>query len=92
MRTCVQNVRFRSWVQSATTRALSGPLPGVNLPSIKQTPTILVNGKQFVYGRNLDAQDFTAFMQEVAGDEFSPSPTPTPSPSGSAGASSSPTP
>lgn len=92
VRTCVQNVRFRSWVQSATTRALSGPLPGVNLPSIKQTPTILVNGKQFVYGRNLDAQDFTAFMQEVAGDEFSPSPTPTPSPSGSAGASSSPTP
>lgn len=84
--TCVREVRFRSWVQSATARALSGPLPGVSLPSIKQTPTILVNGKQFVYGRNLDAQDFSAFLQEVAGSEFdqNPSPSPTPSPSGSA--------
>jgi protein-disulfide isomerase len=94
VRRCVRDVRFRSWVQAATTRALSGPLPGVNLPSIKQTPTILVNGKQFVYGRNLGAQDFAAFMQEVAGDEFTATPSPTPTPSGSAGArpSSSPTP
>jgi protein-disulfide isomerase len=84
VRSCIEDERFRGWVQAATARALSGPLPGVDLPSIKQVPTILVNGKQFTYGRNLGAQDFTAFMQEVAGDEFSQSPSPTPTPSGSA--------
>lgn len=85
VRSCVRDQRFRSWVQAATSRALSGPLPGGSLPSITQTPTILVNGKQFGYAPNLDAEEFTAFMQQAAGDEAgknpTPSPTPTPTPS-----------
>jgi protein-disulfide isomerase len=84
VRSCVRDQRFRGWVQSATSRALSGPLPGPGPSSVKQTPTILVNGRQFVYARNLTAEDFAAFMQQASGDVFSknpsPSPTPTPSP------------
>jgi len=86
VRSCIRDQRFRGWVQGATARALSGPLPGASLPKITQTPTILVNGKQFSYAPNLTAADFTAFMQQAAGDEFDSSPTPTPSPSATASA------
>jgi protein-disulfide isomerase len=83
VRKCVDDQRFRGWVQAASARALSGPLPGVKLASIKQTPTILVNGQQFNYAPNLDAAEFAAFLQQASGDVFaddataSPTPTPT---------------
>jgi protein-disulfide isomerase len=83
VKSCVRDQRFRAWVQAATSRALSGPLPGLKQPeNITQTPTILVNGKAFDYAPNLDAEDFTAFIQQAAGDEKTPtaSPTPTPTP------------
>lgn len=81
VRACVREGRFRGWVQASTARALSGPLPGASLPDITQTPTILVNGKQFSYAPNLTSADFVAFMQQAAGDEFSSTPSATPSPS-----------
>lgn len=78
---CVSDQRFRSWVQSATARALSGPLPGLTQPAnITQTPTILVDGRAFDYAPNLTPADFTAFIQQAAGDEASSTPTPTPTP------------
>jgi len=80
VRDCMKDQRFRPWVQSATSRALNGPLPGAGLASITQTPTILVNGKQFSYAPNLDAAEFAAFMQQAAGNEFTKSPTPSPTP------------
>jgi len=84
VRSCVKDGRFRTWVQSATARALSGPIPHSSVASVTQPPLILVNGKQFTYASNLSAADFTAFMQQATGDEFSKNPTPTPTPTPSA--------
>ena len=81
---CIQDHRFRSWVQAATTRALNGPIPGANVASIAGTPTIIVNGSQFKYTTAFDPNEFAQFVLQVAGDTFtknptqSPSPTPTP--------------
>jgi protein-disulfide isomerase len=81
---CIQDHRFRGWVQAATTRALNGPIPGANVSSIAGTPTIIVNGSQFKYTTAFDPNEFAQFVLQVAGDTFtknptqSPSPTPTP--------------
>jgi protein-disulfide isomerase len=82
---CIEDRRFRSWVQSATTRALNGPIPGANVKTIAGTPTIIVNGTQFKYTTAFDPNEFAQFVLQVAGDAFTknPSPTPTPTPSGS---------
>jgi protein-disulfide isomerase len=83
---CINDRRFRSWVQSATTRALNGPIPNSDLKSISGTPTIIVNGSQFKYTTGFEPNEFAQFVQQIAGDTFtknpslSPSPTPTPSP------------
>ncbi len=81
IRACVRDQHFRGWVQAATARAISGPIPGSSVASVTQPPLILVNGKQFSYASNLSAADFTAFMQQATGDEFSKNPTPSPTPS-----------
>ncbi|MGN6326293.1 DsbA family protein [Pseudolysinimonas sp.] len=83
IRACVKDGRFRNWVQGATARALAGPIPNSSVTSVTQPPLILVNGKQFTYASNLSAEDFTAFMQQATGDEFSKNPTPTPTPTAS---------
>jgi len=82
---CIDDHRFRSWVQAATTRALNGPIPGADVKTIAGTPTIIVNGTQFKYTTAFDPNEFAQFVLQVAGDSFTknPSPTPTPTPSGS---------
>ncbi len=82
---CIQDHRFRGWVQAATTRALNGPIPNSNLKAVATTPTIIVNGNQFKYTTAFDPNEFAQFVQQVAGDAFTknPSPTPAPTPSGS---------
>jgi protein-disulfide isomerase len=82
---CIQDSRFRSWVQAATTRALNGPIPGADVKDIAVTPTIIVNGRQFKYTTAFDPNEFAQFVLQVAGETFAknPSPTPTPSPSAS---------
>ncbi|MEO6532297.1 MAG: thioredoxin domain-containing protein [Pseudolysinimonas sp.] len=82
---CIQDHRFRGWVQAATTRALNGPIPGAKVKKIAVTPTIIVNGTQFTYTTAFDPNEFAQFVLQVAGDTFTknPSPTPTPTPSGS---------
>ena len=84
---CIEDRRFRSWVQAATTRALNGPIPGADVKTIVGTPTIIVNGTQFKYTTAFDPNEFAQFVLQVAGDTFtknpSPTPTPSPSPSGS---------
>ncbi|MEO6116963.1 MAG: thioredoxin domain-containing protein [Pseudolysinimonas sp.] len=84
---CIQDRRFRSWVQSATARALNGPIPGAQISSIAGTPTIIVNGSQFKYTTAFDPNEFAQFVLQVAGDTFTKnptqSPTPSPTPSGS---------
>ena len=84
--TCIDDVQFRSWVQEATNRALTEPVPNTDpeLPSVTGTPTVLVNGQQ--YGGALeDPQEFQAFVLQATRATFNdsgatPTPTPTPAP------------
>jgi len=82
---CIEDHRFRSWVQAATTRALNGPIPNSSLKAIAGTPTIIVNGSQFKYTTAFDPNEFAQFVLQVAGETFTknPSPSPSPTPSGS---------
>lgn len=83
---CIDETQFKSWVQEATTRALTQPVPNSELESIKGTPTVLVNGKQY-QGSLTDPAEFQSFVLQATGEAFSesnstPSPTPTPTPAG----------
>ncbi len=78
---CIGDQRFKAWVQSATTRALNGPLPGADIPAVAVTPTILVDGAQYKYTPKFDPAEFAQFVVQVAGDSFTENPTPTPTPS-----------
>lgn len=80
---CIEDSRFRSWVQAATTRALNGPIPGADVKDIAVTPTVIVNGNQFKYTTGFDPNEFAQFVLQVAGETFTKNPSPTPSPSGS---------
>jgi len=81
--TCIDDTTFKSWVQDATNRALDGPIPNsTSLEAITGTPTVLVNGKQYV-GALDDPKEFAAFVLQAASEAYStatPTPTPTPAP------------
>ncbi|MCU1637343.1 MAG: hypothetical protein JWQ68_2582 [Cryobacterium sp.] len=85
---CIDENRYKSWVLSATDRALTGPLPNASIPAVTGTPTVLVNGKQYV-GALDDPKEFASFVLQAAGETYStatPTPsateTPTPAPAG----------
>lgn len=81
--TCIDETRFKSWVQDATSRALAGPVPNSELESVRGTPTVLVNGKPYS-GSLEDASEFQAFVTQAASESSlessDPSATPTPTP------------
>jgi protein-disulfide isomerase len=64
---CIDDTTFKSWVKSATDRALSGPIPNSSLKQITGTPTVLVNGKQYV-GALEDPKEFAAFVLQAASE------------------------
>lgn len=77
---CIEHERFNTWVQSATQRAVNGPLPGTDVDRVEATPTILVNGKQYT-GSLEDPDEFKAFVIGTASETLAtttPSATPTP--------------
>jgi protein-disulfide isomerase len=81
---CIDDKQFNSWVQEATNRALSGPVPNSELPAITGTPTVLVNGQQFT-GNLQDPAEFQSFVVQATSATFNdsestPTPTPTPAP------------
>lgn len=81
---CIDETRFKAWVQDATNRALTEPVPNSDLASVTGTPTVLVNGRQYV-GSLEDAAEFQSFVLQAAGEAYSQStatPTPTPTPEG----------
>lgn len=79
---CIDDETFKAWVLDATERALTGPLPNTELPKVKGTPTVLVNGKQYA-GSLEDPKEFAAFVQQAMGETYSTAtPTPTPAPAG----------
>jgi protein-disulfide isomerase len=75
---CIADQRFRTWVQDATARALSGPIENTDLESVVATPTIIVNGQQFRYTTAFDPNEFAQFVVQAAGQSFTDEPTPTP--------------
>jgi protein-disulfide isomerase len=80
---CVNREKFKSWVDAATTRAENGPLPDSNVKTVTGTPTIIVNGVQYVLTSTnvASASAFAAFVEQTAGAQFNgggPTPTPTP--------------
>ena len=79
---CIEDLRFRTWVNEATQRALAGPIAGTDVASIASTPTIIVNGQEFAYTTNFDPNEFAQFVAKAAGESFSENPTPTPTPTG----------
>ena len=81
---CIDDKQFHTWVQDATNQALTQPVPNSDLASITGTPTVLVNGKQYV-GSLTDPAEFQSFVLQATGETFSesnatPTPTPTPAP------------
>ena len=80
--TCVNKESFKSWVTESTDRATHGPLPDSNVKTVTGTPTIIVDGLQYVASDWSSASDFQAFVVQAAGQSFNSStPTPTPVPS-----------
>lgn len=76
--TCIDDETYVSWVQSATERATTGPLPNTSLENISATPTVLVNGEKYA-GSLTDPEAFSAFVLQAAAASYSSSsPTPTP--------------
>ncbi|MCU1443560.1 MAG: hypothetical protein JWQ59_1710 [Cryobacterium sp.] len=79
--TCIDDTTYKSWVLAATDRALAGPIPNASIPAITATPTVLVNGKQYV-GDLKDPKEFASFVLQAAGETYS---TATPTPTAPAG-------
>ena len=77
---CINDKRFKDWVQQATVRALNGPIADSDVAAVTATPTIIVNGKQFKYTTAFDPNEFAQFVAQAAGEAFNANPTPTPTP------------
>lgn len=77
---CIDSQQFRRWVKDATTRALTGPIPGTDVEAVQSTPTIIVNGREFTYTTAFDPNEFAQFVARAAGQSFTENPTPTPTP------------
>lgn len=60
---CIVDRRFADWVGVNTQRALTGPIDGAEIQSVRGTPTVLVNGRQYT-GSLTDAGAFRAFVGE----------------------------
>ena len=82
--TCINKQSFKTWVNAATARAASGPIPNSKVGKVTQTPTVIVDGVKYS-GALDDANEFALFVNTAAGNAFTEeataSPTPTPIPS-----------
>lgn len=78
VKSCIEKKRFSAWVQSATVRALNGPIPNADIPAITTAPTIIVDGKQFSYTKDFAAKELAQFVTDAAGEQYTATPTPTP--------------
>lgn len=67
--TCINDKYFGSWLDKATTTAMTENIPGSDLP-VKGTPTVLVNGVKYDWttGEELvSAPRFAQFVQQAMG-------------------------
>lgn len=83
--TCIDDQTFKTWVNAATARAFTGPIPHSKVDKVTQTPTVIVNGVKYS-GALDEANEFALFVNTAAGNVFveestaSPAPTPSPTP------------
>ena len=65
---CIRDERFADWLDAATTRAMgTGPVPVRNsqVPVIRGTPTVLVNGQEYTGRSPAELAAFVASLEEV---------------------------
>jgi len=88
---CIDTNQFKSWVQDATNRAFTGPLPNTDVKSITTTPTVLVNGTHYndaslpkdKQRSIVNADEFRTFVLDATGASLNKANvTPTPTPTG----------
>ncbi|WP_374946939.1 thioredoxin domain-containing protein [Agreia sp.] len=58
---CIDTGRFIDWVTDATARALKGPLPNSDVDTLSGTPTVIVDGVQYLGGLD-DPEEFADFV------------------------------
>lgn len=58
---CIASHRYAGWLTQNTQNAVNGPIPGADIPSIKSTPTVLVNGHSY-RGSITDTKALLAFI------------------------------
>lgn len=74
--TCINKESFKSWVADETDRATHGPLPDSNVKTVTGTPTIIVDGLQYIATSDWgDASEFQAFVVQASSATFNPGPT-----------------
>ena len=69
---CIREERFASWLEEATVRAMgTGPVPvrDSEIPIVQGTPTVLVNGKEYVGRSPADLAAFVASVEDIDGAE-----------------------
>jgi len=62
---CVNNGDYLAWSQQNTDNAITGPIEGADISSIQGTPTVLVDGSQYL-GPIDDPQQLTEFIVGTA--------------------------
>ena len=65
---CINDERFADWLKAATDRAMgTGPVPVRNsqIPVVRGTPTVLVNGQEYVGTSPADLAAFVASVVDV---------------------------
>lgn len=78
IRACIEDQRFQSWVQEATSRALSTDIGETGEPLVG--PVVLVNGQPYL-GDPKNAKEFAQFVFTLASGAYFSTATPTPVPS-----------
>ncbi|SDO99935.1 Protein-disulfide isomerase [Microbacterium sp. ru370.1] len=79
VRDCIEDETYTSWAKAATDRAIKG-LPGTDGQALTATPTVFVNGTEYVGTMN-DAKEFAQFVLTVDSNAYYSTATPTPTPS-----------
>lgn len=82
VRDCIEDETYTAWAKAATDRAIKG-LPGTKGQALTATPTVLVNGTEYV-GNMDDAKEFAQFVLTVDSNAYYSTATPSPSPTASA--------
>lgn len=93
VRDCIEDGNFLTWAKDVTDRAVAS-IPDTDGLALTGTPTVLVNGQQYV-GDLTDPAEFSQFVLTTSSGAFYESeetPTPTPTPTEKAEKSPSPSP